>query len=222
MRRRAAILLLCALVCLCGCERAGTLAFTLDAEESAESGGEDYVQTNAAALGAEEFSQAFAALIGQSGRNLSALSGEDANERAYRIDDVSIEAEYADGFELHVFAPGGETESVTLTMHLPALKSEDDVPSGDAAARLAVQEYNGARQRERAAFMECVESALRAANKYKNSFSEADVLTALSDTEKTVKRGSEQSEELPGAISRSFLLDVGYTPQIVFALEFIM
>ncbi len=79
-----------------------------------------------------------------------------------------------------------------------------------------------ARERERAAFMECAEAALRSINNYKQSLGEANVLLVLSDVEKTVKRGSEQSEELPGAISRSFVLDAGYTPRIVFIIELIL
>ncbi len=203
-----------------GCERPGTLAFAQDVAPDAQSGGGEEPRAFGAQLDAGEFALSFAELIAQSGLSLAGPDDALADERAYNIIGYSLEEEYADDFELHVFAPGGETESITLTMPLPALRSEDDVPNGDAAALLSVEEFNAARERERAAFMSCAEAALRAANKYKNSLSEADVLLVLSDTEKTVKRGSEQSEELSGALSRSFLLDVGYTPEIVFTIEF--
>ena len=226
-RRTAFAVLFLALfaLCLCGCQSQGTLTF-------AQSAASDEDDTSAKESGAgawsgaelpeADFAEAFMAIAAQNGRTLTAIEGEGDQERSYRIGDVSIEPEIAEGFELHIFSPAGEVESVTLTMPLPALKDEDDVPKGDEAALASLRKYNEARARERAAYMDCVEAALRAVNKYKNTLSEANVLTVLADAEKTLKRGSEQNEELSGAVSRSFLLDVSYTPQIVFTLEFIL
>ncbi len=217
-------LLFSALLLFSGCQSAGTLAFSrpvgsgaegADAEASPDTGAPGTL------MSAQAFAEAFDAQIARSGRRLIAPD-DTGGELTFRIDDIALEAEFTQGFTLHVFAPGGDTESVTLQMPRAELKDEDSVPAGEESALSALREYNAARERERAAFMECAEAALRSINKYKQSLGEANVLLVLSDVEKTVKRGSEQSEELPGAISRSFVLDADYTPRIVFIIEFIL
>ncbi len=219
-RRIAALSLAFFLLLLSGCQSMGALAFTRSVGQDE---GDD-TERPGAGMGAAEFIEAFAAMAEGNGRSLVELeeTGGAGEELALFINDVSIESEYVEGIELHVFAPSGETESVTLAMPRPELKSEDDVALGDEAALRAVRAFNAARNRERAAFMDCVEAALRASKKYKGSLSEADVLAVLLAAEKTIERGSEQSEELSGAVARSFVLDMGYTPQIVFTLEFIL
>ena len=225
MLRRIALILTILIFLLSGCQSLGTLAFTRSVGSDAYGDGQaaSLDAPNAppgAEMGAEAFVEAFAAMVEGNGRSLVELE-DTGEELGFQIDDVSIESEYVEGIGLHVFAPNGETESVTLTMPLPELKDEDGVPIGDEAALRAVRAFNAERSRERAAFLDCVEAAMRAAKKYKNGISEADVLSVLSSAERTIERATEQSEELSLAAARSFVLDVGYTPRIVFMLEFI-
>ncbi len=222
MRRHVVLLFICLLFLLYGCQTLGTLAFTrsVDPDETTESAPEAS-DAPGAGMDAAGFIEAFAPQVEGNGRSLIELE-DTGEELGFQIDDVSIESEYVKGIGLHVFAPSGETESVTLVMSRPEMKSESDVPRGDEAALSAVRAYNAGRARERAAFMDCVEAAMRAAKKYKDGISEADVLSVLSIAERTIERGSEQSAELSLAAARSFVLDVDYTPRIVFMLEFII
>jgi hypothetical protein len=214
----------CIALSVCGCQSKGTLALTSavsNAERSPDLLEATSQESKAAAeLSAAQFTGAFEELITISGKELIESAGENDDELAFIISDYAIGEEYSKDFEIHVYAPFSETESITLSLPLPALKSEDDIPKGDQAALTSVHAFNEERLRERASFMDCVEATIRAVNRYKNSFSEADVMLILSEAEKTIKRGSEQSEDLSGTISRSFLLDIGYVPKIVFTLEF--
>ncbi len=218
MLLRIALMLVISVFLLSGCQSIGALAFTRPAGQDE---GDDTARPGAD-MEADEFIEAFASKVVGNGRSLIELDESEGEELAFFIDDVSIKSEYVDGVMLHVYAPNGETESVTLAMPLPELKSEDDVAIGDEAALRSVRSFNTERARERAAFMACVEAALRASNSYKNGVSEAHMLTIMSDAEKTIVRRSEQNEVLPVATTLSFVLDVGYSPQIVFILEFIV
>lgn len=174
-----------------------------------------------AEMGERDFCRAFGEQLAKAKLNKRPENEQSENEPVYGLDAYGIQpTDRVLGWRLHIGLSGEEIQSISITMPLEPLKPEREAPKGDAAALESVRAYNETLAAERALFMDTVGAALRAANQHKRLFQESELLLLLSNTEKTVKKGSEKSQKFPGAVARSFILDISETAKIVFTLDF--